>query len=457
MKPFERPCCDAPSMASHRSSQAASVLQQSVSTSTSRGMQCSTKSSSSADAALPLNDEALHAGWCSIGQPNDYRGPDDQELNDLAEGQGGRNYRRGVRTQQGRLRKERQRLRRAEEQHSGQQQEEEPSFEEPEGAELPSQSRSELRRTAQQRRRAASKAGPAIPADDADAEEWQAYYRAWLEWDTEVRFGKPPAVPAAGAGDEAWVAYCMADHRWQCGSEPTDEDVRMFRHTHVGWEAEPEEPAPPPRSPTPEPLEPPKEGAYADEWLEFYRVELRRTYGRWPTEEEVDTIYIDHAVASNGVDKADPIRHESHESLEFDQFLTRTRNGKPSSSQMHAYSIVHSGNLNILSRTQVNMNRVRPMAVSQALLMAVSRALLSQRRRLRRRVRWWRDQPIATTRTCTRGTRPSLSWARALSSTILATHMTIGVNMSSWSSTGVMLPHVPAAVLNTGEKAAAAM
>ena len=38
-----------------------------------------------------------------------------------------------------------------------------------------------------------------------------------------------------------------------------------------------------------------------------------------------------------------------------------------------------------------------------------------------------------------------------------ATHMTIGVNMSSWSSTGVMLPPVPAAVLNTGEKAAAAV
>ena len=45
----------------------------------------------------------------------------------------------------------------------------------------------------------------------------------------------------------------------------------------------------------------------------------------------------------------------------------------------------------------------------------------------------------------------------ALSSTILTTHMTIGVNMSSWSGTGVMLPHMPAAVLNTGEKAAAAM
>ena len=115
MKPFERPCCDAPSMASRRSSQAASVLQQSVSTSTARGMQCPTKSLAAADAALPLNDEALHAGWCSIGQPNDYRGPNDQELNDLAEGEGGRNYRRGVRTQQGRLRKERQRLRRAEE------------------------------------------------------------------------------------------------------------------------------------------------------------------------------------------------------------------------------------------------------------------------------------------------------------------------------------------------------
>ena len=45
----------------------------------------------------------------------------------------------------------------------------------------------------------------------------------------------------------------------------------------------------------------------------------------------------------------------------------------------------------------------------------------------------------------------------ALSSTILTTHMTIGVNMSSWSGTGVMLPNMPAAVLKTGEKAAAAM
>ena len=60
-----------------------------------------------------LNDEALYAGWCRIGQPNSYRGPEDQERNDLAEGEGGRHYRRGVLAQQDRLRKERQRLRRA--------------------------------------------------------------------------------------------------------------------------------------------------------------------------------------------------------------------------------------------------------------------------------------------------------------------------------------------------------
>ena len=122
MKPFARPCCDARSMASHRSTRGASSLEQSVSTSTSRGTQCSRQSSSSVDAALPFNDEALYAGWCSIGQPNNYHGPGDQERNDLAEGEGGRNYRGGVRTQQDRLRKERQRLRRAEEQHARQQQ-----------------------------------------------------------------------------------------------------------------------------------------------------------------------------------------------------------------------------------------------------------------------------------------------------------------------------------------------
>ena len=74
-----------------------------------------------------FNDEALYACGRAgrqqasiVGQPNNYHGPGDQERNDLAEGEGGRNYRGGVRTQQDRLRKERQRLRRAEEQHARQ-------------------------------------------------------------------------------------------------------------------------------------------------------------------------------------------------------------------------------------------------------------------------------------------------------------------------------------------------
>ena len=82
--------------------------------------------SSSSDVSLPpLDDEALYAGWRRIGQPNRYRGPGDQERNDIAEGEGGRHLRRGVLARQGRLREERRRLRRAEEKHAQQQQQEE--------------------------------------------------------------------------------------------------------------------------------------------------------------------------------------------------------------------------------------------------------------------------------------------------------------------------------------------
>ena len=60
-----------------------------------------------------LDDEALYEGWCAIGQPNAYRGPKQQELADLAEGKGGKHFRRGVLAKQVRLRDERKRLRRS--------------------------------------------------------------------------------------------------------------------------------------------------------------------------------------------------------------------------------------------------------------------------------------------------------------------------------------------------------
>ena len=63
-------------MASRGSSSAAVASEQSASIPTSRGTQSSGASSSSAAAAEPpLDDEALHEGWCAIGQPNGYGGP----------------------------------------------------------------------------------------------------------------------------------------------------------------------------------------------------------------------------------------------------------------------------------------------------------------------------------------------------------------------------------------------
>ena len=61
--------------------------------------------------APPRDDEALFAGWSRLGRPNEYNGPSEGERADLAEGEGGRHYRRGERTQQERLRNERKRLR----------------------------------------------------------------------------------------------------------------------------------------------------------------------------------------------------------------------------------------------------------------------------------------------------------------------------------------------------------
>lgn len=63
--------------------------------------------------APPRDDEALFAGWSRLGRPNEYNGPSEGERADLAEGEGGRHYRRGERTQQERLRNERKRLRKA--------------------------------------------------------------------------------------------------------------------------------------------------------------------------------------------------------------------------------------------------------------------------------------------------------------------------------------------------------
>ena len=159
-------------MASRRSSRGASALERSVATSSQRGTSKFGGSSSSASAAPPLDDEALYLGWCRIGQPNGYRGPEDSERNDLAEGQGGRNHRRGVSARQSRLRKERQRQRRAEQQHAEQQQQEQqPSRAEAQDHVAPSQDGLQKRRINQQRRRAASaaaRAEPAVPAEDAD-------------------------------------------------------------------------------------------------------------------------------------------------------------------------------------------------------------------------------------------------------------------------------------------------
>ena len=112
-------------MASRRSSRAASALEQSVATPTARGSSSSGRISSSAISVPPLDDNALYEGWCRLGQPNSYRGPGDQERSDLAEGEGGRNFRRGVLARQDRLRKERQRLQRTEAQHAQQQQQHE--------------------------------------------------------------------------------------------------------------------------------------------------------------------------------------------------------------------------------------------------------------------------------------------------------------------------------------------
>ena len=144
-------------MASRRSSSAAVAPERSASIPTIRGTQSSGASSSSAAALPPLDDEALYEGWCAIGQPNGYGGPKDQERNDLAEGEGGKHYRRGVRSRQERLRDERKKLRRAQEE---QQQQQHAEVQEP---------RAEKRLKAQQERRAAKAAAAAAAAVAAAA------------------------------------------------------------------------------------------------------------------------------------------------------------------------------------------------------------------------------------------------------------------------------------------------
>ena len=54
-------------------------------------------------------------------------------------------------------------------------------------------------------------------------------------------------------------------------------------------------PVSPPRSPTPEPLDWPGEGATQDDWLEYFRVEWRRDRGEWPDDGQVWEEYVDSA------------------------------------------------------------------------------------------------------------------------------------------------------------------